>query len=1094
MFSRIFIARPRLAAVISLFLCLSGLISLSKLPIAEYPEITPPTLYVSATYSGASADVVTKTVATPLENEINGVDNLLYFTSTSTNDGAYSCSVTFESGTDSDMALVNLQNAVNRAEAQLPEEVTQTGVTVQKRGDDMLAAITFNTDGTEQTLYELSNYVNNNIKDALSRIKGVSSATMLSTQEYSMRIWFDPLRLAGMGLSAEDIISAVQQQNREAAAGAIGSEGSSQYVQYKLNLTGRLITADEFGSIIVRTAGDRLVHLRDIATVELGSSSYGGRTWYNNKEAVGIALYRAPEANALDTIELVKAELSDWERSLPKGVSYDIAYDPTKFIKVSMTEMVTTLFSALALVIFITWIFLQEWRATLIPAIAIPVALLGTFSFMLLADYSLNTLTMFGLILVIGSLVDDAIVVVENTQSLMEREHLSAKDAATKGMSQITSAVIATTLVTLACYVPLTFYGGMVGAIYIQFAVTMCIALCLSTLVALTLSPALCALLLRPKEKLHGHSPFKHFNLLLDKVRDSYVSTAGNLIRRGLLTMILFAAAVGGVYYLYDRTPSSFLPDEDKGVIFCDVELQNEAAQSRTEAALLEINNLISPLPGIKAMIMVSGMSLLSGSGENVGMVIATLNDWDQRTTDDLYVDSIINQIRAKVATVAAAKVTVMKPPAIMGLGVSGGASFDLCGVGEVEAKELGEQTRALLAALNGSEDVLYATSPYQANIVQLRFELDREKGQMLNISSQEVASALQYAIASYYINDFTYEGSNFKVKLQSFSDYRSSIEVLNSLPVRSTTGTLVPLSSLGSIVYETGPSQIVRFNKQTAASFSAQTMPGVTSARMFELVDGYEFPTKYHVEWTGLSYQEKQNEGQLVYLMALALIFAYLFLVAQYESWSIPLPVMLTVLFAMGGALLGINLTGLDLSIYAQLGMVMLIGLSAKSAILMVEFSKQEHESGLSITDAAMSGARLRFRAVMMTAWSFICGVLPLVFATGAGASSRQAIGITTCCGMLVASCIGIFFTPALYALIERIREAVKTKLGLMPASPATAPAQAAAGTAAAATAAAADTPTVAPEQTSAAAQSTAAAASGTKPAAPEDPAPKDQ
>ncbi|MGN1037914.1 MAG: efflux RND transporter permease subunit, partial [Mailhella sp.] len=495
MFSRIFIERPRMAIVISIVMSLAGLIGLFNLPVAEYPEIAPPTLYVSATYAGASADVVAQTVAMPLEDEINGVENLLYFSSTSNNDGSYSCSVTFQTGTDTDIALVNLQNAVKRAESQLPNEVTKTGITVEKRGNDMLAAIAFKTDGSAYDLNELANYVNNNIKDALARVSGVSSASMMADQKYAMRIWMDPLRMAGLGLSSEDIRSAIEKQNIQAAAGSAGAEGSNAFVTYKLNVQGRLSTAEEFSDIVVRSdpADGRIVRMRDIAEVELGSSSYTGKTTFNGTPAIALTLYRSPESNALATMNRVKKELQSWEQRFPQGVSYSIAYDPTKFIVISMREMSTTLFEALLLVVLITWLFLQDWRAALIPAIAIPVSLLGTFSVLYALDCSLNTLTMFGLILVIGSLVDDAIVVVENTQALMEREGLSPREAAIKGMGQITGAVIATTLVTVACYVPLAFYGGMVGAIYKQFAISMCSALCLSSIVALTLSPALCA-------------------------------------------------------------------------------------------------------------------------------------------------------------------------------------------------------------------------------------------------------------------------------------------------------------------------------------------------------------------------------------------------------------------------------------------------------------------------------------------------------------------------------------------------------------------------------------------------------------------------
>lgn len=1030
MFSRIFIERPRLAAVVSLILLLAGGISLANLPVAEYPEIAPPTLFVSATYSGASADVVAQTVAMPLENEINGVEDLLYFSSTSSNSGSYSCSVTFRSGTDSDIALVNLQNAVKRAEAQLPSEVTKVGITVEKRGNDILAMLAFQTDGTSLSLNELVNYVNNNVKDALARLEGVSSSDMMSQQEYAMRIWMDPLRMSGLGISSSEIRSAVEAQNVQAAAGTLGAEGSNRYVSYKLNVQGRLKTAEEFGEIVVRSDADsgRIVRLRDVATVELGSSSYSGRSTFNGKESVGLSLYRSPDANALATMNRIKAELATWEQRFPPGVSYSIAYDPTKFIVASMREMVSTLVVALILVVLVTWLFIQDWRATLIPAVAIPVSLVGTFSVMYALGYSINTLTMFGLILVIGSLVDDAIVVVENTQGIMEREGLPAREAAIKSMGQITGAVIATTLVTVACYAPLAFYGGMVGAIYRQFAVSMCVALCLSTVVALTLSPALCALVLR---RSGGQCApiFLPVNRFLDALRGRYLGMTGRLVRRGGLTLGILGGTFLGVWLLYGYIPPSFLPMEDKGVIFCNVELPGDAVQERTDAVLATVRERLAAIPGIRSVMQVSGMSMLSGSGENAAMCIVELDPWEERSTPQTRLSAIMGQIQARTHDIAAASIVAFTPPAIMGLGATGGASFDICGIGDIDASALATVTDAFVRDLSARPETMFAMTAYDAATPQLRLRLDREKAELLGVQAGTVFSTLQDVLASYYINDFTLSGNNFEVKLQAGADSRSSLHHVEELLIPNSNGDMVPLSALGTLQYEVGPRQITRFNKMVAAEINAQSAPGVSSGDLYAAIEGIKLPSGYHIEWTGLSYQEKQNTGQIVFLMGLALLFAYLFLVAQYESWTIPVPVMLTVSFAVLGALLGLIVCGESMSIYAQLGLVMLIGLAAKNAILMVEFSKQEREGGKGIEEAALSGANLRFRAVMMTAWSFLFGVLPLVFADGAGAASRQAIGITTFAGMLAATCVGIVFTPALYAVFQRLREKASRK-----------------------------------------------------------------
>ena len=1030
MFSRIFIERPRLAAVVSLILLLAGGISLANLPVAEYPEIAPPTLFVSATYSGASADVVAQTVAMPLENEINGVEDLLYFSSTSSNSGSYSCSVTFRSGTDSDIALGNLQNAVKRAEAQLPSEVTKVGITMEKRGNDILAMLAFQTDGTSLSLNELVNYVNNNVKDALARLEGVSSSDMMSQQEYAMRIWMDPLRMSGLGISSSEIRSAVEAQNVQAAAGTLGSEGSNRYVSYKLNVQGRLKTAEEFGEIVVRSDADsgRIVRLRDVATVELGSSSYSGRSTFNGKESVGLSLYRSPDANALATMNRIKAELATWEQRFPPGVSYSIAYDPTKFIVASMREMVSTLVVALILVVLVTWLFIQDWRATLIPAVAIPVSLVGTFSVMYALGYSINTLTMFGLILVIGSLVDDAIVVVENTQGIMEREGLPAREAAIKSMRQITGAVIATTLVTVACYAPLAFYGGMVGAIYRQFAVSMCVALCLSTVVALTLSPALCALVLR---RSGGQCApiFLPVNRFLDALRGRYLGLTGRLVRRGGLTLGILGGSFLGVWLLYGHIPPSFLPMEDKGVIFCNVELPGDAVQERTDAVLATVRERLAAIPGIRSVMQVSGMSMLSGSGENAAMCIVELDPWEERSAPQTRLSAIMGQIQARTHDIAAASIVAFTPPAIMGLGATGGASFDICGIEDIDASALATVTDAFVRDLSARPETMFAMTAYDAATPQLRLRLDREKAELLGVQAGTVFSTLQDVLASYYINDFTLSGNNFEVKLQAGADSRSSLHHVEELLIPNSNGDMVPLSALGTLQYEVGPRQITRFNKMVAAEINAPSAPGVSSGDLYAAIEGIKLPAGYHIEWTGLSYQEKQNTGQIIFLMGLALLFAYLFLVAQYESWTIPVPVMLTVSFAVLGALLGLTVCGESMSIYAQLGLVMLIGLAAKNAILMVEFSKQEREGGKGIEEAALSGANLRFRAVMMTAWSFLFGVLPLVFADGAGAASRQAIGITTFAGMLAATCVGIVFTPALYAVFQRLCEKASRK-----------------------------------------------------------------
>ena len=1030
MFSQIFIDRPKLAMVISIVTIILGCLCLTYAPIAEYPEIAPPSLVVSGSYTGAGAEEVANSVATVMEEQMNGLEDLLYFSSTSTNTGRYSLELTFKSGTNTDIALVNVQNAARRAEVLLPKQVVDNGVKFYKRSSDILSVFNFSTDGTSLSLTELSNYIRTNVRDDLARIDGVSEVSIMGERNYSMRIWLDTIHMEALNIKTDDIRAAIKSQNTQAAAGSIGSEGSNKYLELKVNALGRLDTIEEFGNIIVKTGdGGKIVRLKDISRIELGSESYSNYSTFNGVDCVSIMIYRNDDANAIEVINRVNEHLQELKKNFPTGVEYNIAYDPTEYIRLSMKEITGTLILTLILVIVITYLFLQDWRATLIPALTIPVSLLGTFIFLIPLGYSINLLTMFALILVIGSLVDDAIVVVENTMRIIEEEKLPPKEAASKSMKQITGAIIATTLVVIAIYAPIGFYGGMVGTIYLQFAVTMCIALCLSTFNAMTLSPALCALLLRPSEPTKN-PVFKVFNKALDKTKNGYLFVSQILIRRIFITILICLAVIWANKALYDRIPSSFLPAEDKGALMCAIELPPGASINRTLKAQDNFQKAVSALPGVKNILNFSGFSFVGGAGENMGASIIVLDDWSKRTTPDLQIGALHKKIQAIAQENPSARINVFQPPAIMGLGVTGGVSCMLMAVGNQTPAQLETALNKFLQALNSRPETLRAFSSFDARTPQLFLDIDRAKAEALKVPVDRIFENLQSKLASSYINDFNLRGYSFKVKIQSEADERSTIDDINQIKVKSNNGKMVPLCSFAEIRYMVGPRSITRFKQALAAKVNVQANTGVTSSKMMQVIEEIvqkELGQDYRIEWVEMSLQEKGNDGKILYLLLFAIIFGYLFLVGQYESWTVPLPVMLSLIFAMLGGFIGMKMMKLDFGIYAQLGMVMLIGLASKNAILMVEFSKQQQEAGATIKEAALDGARQRYRAVLMTAWSFVIGVYPMVVATGAGAGSRQAIGITTFYGMILATIVGIAFIPPLYAICQYVRNFFK-------------------------------------------------------------------
>ena len=1033
MISDVFIRRPKLAIVISLVMVLAGVIAIPLLPVAEYPEISPPEVRVSAVYPGASGQVIADTIAAPLEAEFNGLEHLLYYSSSSDNSGSYSCTITFQFGTDTDIAQVNVQNAVKRAEMRLPAEVKTQGVQVTKRSSDILCMIAFFTDEAKSGLSvsALNNYLRVNVKDEIGRVDGVSTCDLMGGSVYSMRVWLNPMRMSAMGISVADIQSAISSQNIQAAAGSVGTEGSNEFMQFKINVVGRLKTPEEFENIVVRTDADGdITKLGDIARVELGSENYSAHAMSNGAECAGMGVNRTTEANALETIDNVKKELNNLAKRFPDGISYQIVYDPTVFINLTLKETIETLIIALLLVVAVTYLFLQNWRATIIPSIAIPVSLLGTFPFLMVMGYSINLLTMFGLILVIGSLVDDAIVVVESVISNVEKG-LDPIEATKTSMRQITGAIIATTLVTVAIYVPVCFYGGMVGEIYKQFGVTMCIALILSTVNALTLSPALCGMFIKPVKK--GKIDwFGWFNIPFNISRKIYLSISRLLVASAVVTLLIFAAILFGNYKLFTTLPASFIPDEDKGTLMCSFELPPGATLARTDRVVEDFYDKVSSqIDGIDSIMLVSGFSFTGGGmGENVGMSFVKLDDWSKRKTPDLKIAAIQQNIQRVANEIPEAKVLVMLPPAMMGLGM--GIGFQVCS-NTATPQELATQVTNFTDRLMAVPGTLFATSPYNASTPQLELEIDREKAELMGVPINAIFTTLQNKLASFYVNDFNLLGYVFKVQVQAEKDDRTSMDDISNLNIPNRYGEMVPFSSVATVKRVVGPQIISRFNQWSSASVTAVAM-GISSGEYMQKIEQIadeDLPKDYKVQWTGMSYQQKENSGKVGYLLALSFIFAYLFLVAQYESWTTPIPVVLTVFIATLGALVGLFIGLLNgqqttMSIYAQLGLIMLIGLASKNAILMVEYSKVEREKGVPIKEAAMRGADQRYRAVLMTAISFLFGVFPLVIASGAGAGSRRAIGITTFSGMLLATVVGIVFIPSLYSAIERMREGV--------------------------------------------------------------------
>ncbi len=1026
----LFITRPKLAIVISLAILLAGSLMIKTLPLEEYPSITPPQVQVTATYTGASSDVIESTIAAPVEAQLNGVEGMIYMSSTSQN-GTYKLTLYFEVSSDPDMAVVNVQNQLQLVTPRLPEEVRRYGLSVRKTtGGPGLMMISINSPNNTYDNLFISNYADIFIKDELARIKGVGSVSVFGSSNYSMRIWLNADKMVSYGLSSNEIISAIQAQNIQTPAGDLGVEPmrDKQLLKLTMRTKGRLVDVSDFENIIVKSLPNGAqVRLKDVAKVELGAESYSNFSRISGKNAAIITVSQLPEANAIALSNKIQSKMKELSKTFPKDIDYKIQHDETEFVRESINEVIHAVVLAVLLVSIVTYLFLGTARAAFIPFAAIPVSLIGVFIFMQIFGFSINLLILFGLVLAVGLVVDDAIVVLENTQRHIQ-EGKTPKEATEITMKEVFGAVLATSLVLMAVFVPVSFMGGITGQMFRQFALCIASSIGLSTLVALTLAPALCATILQSGEEKVDFKFIQTFDNWFDNIRDKYLDYTKSFINSWQLTFGALAIILLLTVALFYLIPKGFLPAEDRGAVFTQIQLPDGSSASRTDEVAIDVESKLLKIPGVDSTIALVGMN-----GENTAFIVSNFKPWSKRKKSDEKLNGIMRNINKEFAGYPSATVATFSPPAISGLGMFGGFEYQLLDKGNRNASEIYNEAMKLLIAANKEPDLSMVYTSYSANLPQLLIDVDIDKAMAQNVPITEIYNAISAYFAKTYVNDFNKYGRVYRVYVQADSPFRAKVSDLNKIYVKNTLGKMVPLTSVIKTENVVGPYSRTRFNMYPAITINGNTRGGVSSGQgmtVMEELSNKILPKDMGYAWSGTSLQEKQSSGQIVPILVMSLVFIFLFLVGLYESWFLPISVLLVTPVAIGGALIFQYVSGFTLDIYSQIGLVMLIGLSTKQAILIIEFAKDAHNNGLSIKDAAIEAAKLRFRAVMMTNIAFILGLIPLVVASGAGAGSRHSVGMTVFGGMMAVAFIGTFLVPAFYVMIEELKINISKKI----------------------------------------------------------------